>query len=476
MKTQSILFAALLVACGGSQKSGTGLGKGNAPPPPPTLTKAGDKSGGGSGDAGKPSTAEPAREISKSAREDYKSAYDSFMQAEKAGWNESACRSSADRFSSVARSHPELIEAQFMIGLSYSRCAMNGDAEKAWQEAARAKGDPKKAALAVSSLGALYFKAGKPNDAKKYWEDAINAEPKLVGAHIGIATIELEQMRKINNVKDATWKKLDDDARFHLSNALGVDSDSVEAYTQFGFVFMEGWQQNKNRLDLANTLLDEGKKRLDAGANGGKYAPLHNAYGLLYLHRGALNQALAEFQQAVTDDPRFVEARKNVGFVTLGFRKYDTAMEMFSKVLELTPNDYEAMIGLGIAQRGTKQIDAAEATYKKARDLDKRRGAAYFNLGVLYKDFKAAKQPDPNASIAVYKQAKEFFQASLDKLPDQAEVAEAKNNISDCDKVVVSLQKFMEQQAKAQQMEKEMKEKAQQQQQQPPAPDPAKKP
>jgi len=335
----------------------------------------------------------------------------------------------------------------------------------------------------VSSLGALYFKAGKQNDAKSYWEQAINAEPKLVGAHIGIATIELEQMRRINNVKDATWKKLDDDARFHLSNALGVDSDSVEAYTQFGFVFMEGWQQNKNRLDLANTLLDEGKKRLDAGANGGKYAPLHNAYGLLYLHRGALNQALAEFQQAVADDPRFVEARKNVGFVTLGFRKYDTAKEMFSKVLELSPKDYEAMIGLGIAQRGLKDIDGAEATYKNAKSLDGKRGAAYFNLGVLYKDFKASKQSDPNASIAVYKQAKEFFQQSLDKLPDQAEVAEAKANISDCDKVVTSLQKFMEQQAKMQQQQQQMQkdqekmqQQQQQQQQQPPAPDPAKKP
>ena len=84
------------------------------------------------------------------------------------------------------------------------------------------------------------------------------------------------------------WKKLEEDARFNLSNVLGVDTDNVKAYTLYGLVYMEGYQKNKNRLDLAKTLLDEAKKRNE------KYAPLQNAYGLYYMHRNALSLGAAE--------------------------------------------------------------------------------------------------------------------------------------------------------------------------------------
>ena len=77
--------------------------------------------------------------------------------------------------------------------------------------------------------------------------------------------------------------------------------------------------------------MDEGKKRNE------KYPPLQNAYGLYYMHRGALNEALAAFTEAVAGDPKFVEARINAGLLTLGFRKYDVAKEMFSKAVEIQP-------------------------------------------------------------------------------------------------------------------------------------------
>src|SRR5205823_12206475 len=139
---------------------------------------------------------------------------------------------------------------------------------------------------------------------------------KLIGARINMASLGLEQMRKITNPKDAGWKKLDEEARFNLSNVLGVDSDSIDAYVVFGLIYLEGYQANKNRLDLAKLMLDEAKKRNE------KYAPLQNAYGLWYLKKGRLNEALAGFAGAVEADPKFVEARINAGQLNLGFRKY----------------------------------------------------------------------------------------------------------------------------------------------------------
>jgi tetratricopeptide (TPR) repeat protein len=442
MKKHIILSSLLgLAACGGAPKGST-IGTGKAPPPPPSIARTSEVA-----EPGKPAAAKV--EISADAKKDYQAAVENFRNQDKAGnWNESACRASAERFQSVVREHQDLIAAQFMVGLSYQRCGLNAEAEAAYQQASRMKGDPTKAAMALSNLGELYYRSGKVDAAKQYWDSAIKANGKLIAARINLASMNLEQMRKIGNPKDPTWKKLEEDARFNLSNALGVDTDSVEAYTVFGLVYMEGSQLNKNRLDLAKTLMDEGSKR------NPKYPPLLNAYGLYWMKKGSLNQALQSFQAAVEGDPKFVEARINAGLLTLGFRKYDTAKEHFSKAVELAPKNYDATIGLGVALRGLNDLDGAEQMYKKAQQIDPNRGDAYFNLGVLYKDFRANKQNDPDQiqairkSVAVYKQAKEFFNQFLNKQGSDADKQEAKENIKDCDKVIKQLEQFAENLAK----------------------------
>jgi tetratricopeptide (TPR) repeat protein len=418
------LIVALGAACGGGQASV----KTNPPPPPITQSENAP-----------PGKAEPKREVSKDTRKDYESAGQFFTTTEKArGWNDSTCRQSADRFAAVVRTHPDLVEAQYMVGLSFHRCNMVDEAEKAYQQAIRLKPNH---GTSLSNLGELYYRAGKADQARQYWDSAIKANGKLIAARINVATLELEQMRRIGNPKDATWKKLEEDARFNLSNVLGVDSDNVAAYTVYGLVYMEGWQANKNRLDLAKLLLDEAKSRNE------RYAPLQNAYGLLYMHRASLNQALQAFTAAVDADPRFVEARVNVGLVTLGFRKYDTARDMLSKAIELSPKNYDAYIGLGIALRGLKDLDGAEAQYKKAKDIDPRRGDAYYNLAVLYKDFRASKNADLTASIATYRQARDYFQQFMTMQGEAAEKAEAKEQIALIDKTVTQIQAFMKAQA-----------------------------
>jgi len=424
----AVLFTA---ACGGGQKkTGSGLGGGKDVPPPPTALK---------NDTGTPGSSEPKREVSQDAKKDYASAMENFTNNDKGAWNEAACRGSADRFAAVVREHSSLVEAQFMVGLSFHRCNLLKEAEAAYQAASKMKGDSTKIAMSLSNLGEIYYRAGKIDGAKTYWDSAIKANGKLIAARINVATLELEQMRKLGD-KNPEWKKLEEDARFNLSNVLGVNSDSAEAYTVYGLVYMEGYQKNKSRLDLAKLLLDEAKKRNE------KYAPLQNAYGLYYMRRNALSLALQNFQAAVEADPKFIEARMNVGLTTLGFRNYPTAKEQFSKAIELDPKRYDAYIGLGAALRGLKDLEGAEAQYKKAKDLDPKRGEAYYNLGVLYKDFRASKD-EMKASLASYQTAKDYFKQFLDKGGDPADVAEAKEQVTLIDKTTTQIQSFLKAQA-----------------------------
>src|SRR5436305_14014322 len=130
-----IILAAALAACGGAQKTGSG-GGGNVPPPPELKQTAKQPAN--------PKTAETQQakvEVSKDAKADYQAAFESFMTNEKGGWNESACRASADKFEAVARAHSELVQAQVMVGLSFERCGLSDDARKAYEQASHMKGN-----------------------------------------------------------------------------------------------------------------------------------------------------------------------------------------------------------------------------------------------------------------------------------------------------------------------------------------------
>jgi tetratricopeptide (TPR) repeat protein len=416
--TFALSFAA---GCGGAQKGGGG-----------TSSRGGKDGVSSARDGSEEEDDAPKREVSKDARSDFGSAYNAFAAIDKGGrWSEAECRQMAERFGAVLREHKDIIEAQYMMGLSYHRCGLTEDAEREYQKAIKAKNH----AQSLSNLGEIYYKANKIDAAKQYWESALKSNSKLVAAHNNLASLQLEQLRETRD--GAAWKKLEAEIQLHLSSALAVDNNSVKAYTLYGLLYMEGRERNKNRLDLAKLLLDEGEKR---NAN---YAPLKNARGIYFLYRNNLSEALKQFTGAVELDPKFIEARLNVGFTTLGFRNYDTAKEQFSKVLDLDKNNYKARIGLGIALRGRGDMDGAEAEYKKAKDLDPKRGEAFFNLGVLYKDFRASKQSDLRASQQAYRTARDYFKEFLSKQGSEADRNEAKGNVSDCEKLIAQLEEFI---------------------------------
>lgn len=409
------LGAALGLGCGGSSKrSGTGTGT---------------ASGGGAEGVFSTGSSKPKRNISQDARKEYASVVDYFKKQESAGWNEDRCESAAEKFADVASDHPKLIEARYMAGLSFQRCNMRERAEAQYRKvlAVHASHAP-----SLSNLGEMAFETNKVDTARDYWEKAVKADQKIVAARSNLAWLLLDKMRKTTD--RSTWNKLEEQARNHLSAALAVNSELVKTYVLYGLVYLEGSERNKNRLDLAKLLLDEGAKRDD------KYAPLYNARGLLQMKRNNQGEALANFKKAVALDEGFVEARMNVGNLTLGFRKYDESEVEFSKVLELDPQSYDALVGLGIAQRGLGKLDDAEASYKKAVKVEANKGAAYFNLGVLYKDFRANNVTDLAESMKAYETARDYFDTYLSKSDASNDgKKEAKDNIADCNKIIKQL-------------------------------------
>jgi tetratricopeptide (TPR) repeat protein len=410
---------ALASACGGAtgKKEMTKMAA-DAPPPP----------SGGSGKID--------RTVSADAKKDFAAAVAFYKEQGKGGWNKGSCQAAAAKFEQVASAHNKMVEAIFNAGLSYQNCGMMKDAEGKYQEALKIHSGH---GPSLSNLGQIYFLGGNEARAKQYWEKAVESDKKVVGARNNLAWLMIRQVRE----KKARLADVEEQALTHLRSALAVENDNIEAYVLLSLLYMEGAEKNKARLTLAKLLLDEAKKRND------KYAPLHNAYGLLELKRENVAQALEEFRMAVQQNPDFIEARMNVGNIVLGFRKYDEAAEQFNAVLKMRPKYYDAVLGLGVAQRGQKQLDEAEKSYSRAVQLDSSRAEAHFNLGVLYKDFRANSTENLKAAQEAYRTAIRHFNAARSRgNADPDMTAEAKENISDCEKNIKSLdeaQRFQQQ-------------------------------
>ena len=408
---------AATVACGGSpKKKGTTVGAADAPP------------------AGQPRKIE--REVTRKAEEDFAKVVEAYQKQEKAGWTRDACESMAAEFEEVAEHHPKLIEARFNAGLSYQNCGITERAEEQYKTALKLNPGH---APSLSNLGQIYFDQENEALAKQYWEKAVSADRKIVAARNNLAWLAIREIRASGG---KTLKSQEEGVKRHLRSALAVDNDNVEAYVLLALLYMEGSDRNKSRLTLARLLLDKGAEIED------KFAPLHNARGLLELRNDNVPKALASFRRAVELDPDFVEARMNVGNIVLGFRKYAEAKEQFDAVLALRPKDYDAMIGLGYAQRGLKDLDGAEQSYQAAKKLDSTRPEADFNLGVLYKDFRATGTEDLREAQKAYRTAAVHFKQASSKADNRSLQKEASENIKDCEKNVDSLEeniKFREQ-------------------------------
>ena len=442
-----LVVAAFAAGCGGGAAAGGGQPTAGGPAKSPAAQPAGPAEQ--SVAAGNPDPAAgPAPAAAPAAPRDtqWDAAVTYFAESEKAGWNGDRCDDAAEKF--VAAGKGKRADAFFNAGVAYQKCSKLADAERHYKQALAVDANY---APALASLGELAFRAGRRDEAVQLWKQAVDKDGRLevTAARVNLAALAYQQIRATSVA--ATRAQLEKDAIGHLQRTLAIDNDNIVAYTLMALIYMEGAERNRNRLDVAELLISEGKKRND------RYAPLWNASGILKMKRGNVAKALEDFRQAVQLDPKLAEARMNVGQIVLSSRNYDDAENQFREVLAMERNNYEALIGLGIALRGQAtvaraagksgdfdaKIKDAEDTYNKAMTLDRNRPDSYYNLGLLYKDYKTNSE-DQSRNIAQYRRAKQYFQdylARADKSEEKRD--DAQGHIQDCDKYVDILTKAM---------------------------------
>jgi len=113
------------------------------------------------------------------------------------------------------------------------------------------------------------------------------------------------------------------------------------------------------------------------------YAEACNNLGTILGSQGRLDEAIAEFREALRLNPNMAQAHLNLGNVLSDRGQVDEAIAHYQRALEIQPNLAEAHYSLGNVLAGRAQLDEAIAEYRKALEIKPAFADARHNLEVV---------------------------------------------------------------------------------------------
>ncbi len=108
----------------------------------------------------------------------------------------------------------------------------------------------------------------------------------------------------------------------------------------------------------------------------------YNRLGCIYLEAGDVTKAEQKFRLALSHDPRYPDARYNLGNALVRLERHGEAIREFQEVLSLQPGRQDATLNLGRALSRAGRAGEAEALYLESIRLDPGFVEARYNLAL----------------------------------------------------------------------------------------------
>jgi tetratricopeptide (TPR) repeat protein len=118
----------------------------------------------------------------------------------------------------------------------------------------------------------------------------------------------------------------------------------------------------------------------------------HFRKGNEYAQAKDFEQASAEFEEALRQDPEYVSARVNLGVAYYQLQRLEDAIEQYEKALELEPEDAGIYSNLAAAYVQQGDLEEALDAYLRATNLDPELAEPHFGLGVVYREMGRTEQ------------------------------------------------------------------------------------
>lgn len=317
-----------------------------------------------------------------------------FARRETSGWNAAVCESVAGTFDEAAEAQDgRFPEALYMAGLVHSRCS---EREKALEYYNRALSVNNKFCKARVMIGLDQIGQHQEAAAMQTFARAVADDAQCTEGYVNLAALQ-------RSSGDAALVR---DALNNLRRALAIDAQYLAAFNEMALLYIQEAERTPEeaaqRLDLAAVVCRQAQQI------NREYGPIYNTWGLIYVKKDNIIEAVRMFERAANLDANNFEAWMNFGTMVSGFRGYEDAKRAFTRAVELNPSSYDAHLGLGAALRGLSQFDEAVAEYTKAKELDANRPEAYFNLALINHNYRGGAE-------AVLNDAKVQYQAFVTK-------------------------------------------------------------
>jgi tetratricopeptide (TPR) repeat protein len=231
------------------------------------------------------------------------------------------------------------------------------------------KREPKLSAI-YNEIGNAYVGLNKPDKAAEYYRKAITPEQPSGAPHFNLGRIYRGQ----NNPTAA---------RAEFLKAIAAEPQLVVAYSNLGFVLHE-----MKRYDEAQEALQLGLQKDDSEFMF--ESAIHNLLGDIYLRKEKVEEAVAEFKQAVQLDPDWSDPHRLLGYTYRTAGDLDKALEEFKTAQKLGADEPEIIYCVGGILRHMRRMADAVEEYKKAVELNRRDAYAYMALAACYKDLGQA--------------------------------------------------------------------------------------
>ncbi|HZD24738.1 MAG TPA: sulfotransferase [Alphaproteobacteria bacterium] len=172
------------------------------------------------------------------------------------------------------------------------------------------------------------------------------------------------------------------------------------------------------------------------------HAPALNAFGILRLQQGRVEEACTLFRQAIRTAPREAKHHSNLGNALMALGTAEPAVEAFAQAVELAPLNVEFQANLATAEMAAGWSERAVEDFARALALRPDHLRSLTNLGALLSKLnrldealgyleQAAAQPEPGAeallnlaSVCERLNRTEAAAQALDRLsPDEAPYA-----------------------------------------------------
>ncbi len=165
----------------------------------------------------------------------------------------------------------------------------------------------------------------------------------------------------------------------------------------------------KTYIETGNTLKEQGKldqaianyqQALKIEPNN---ALAYNQMGEIYVQQGKLDAAIAACQNAIKIKPNLAAAYKNLGNALQAGGKIEEAIRAYSKAVEIDPQFAEAYANLGSMLGMQGQMEKAIAYFQKALEIKPNIAAVHWNLGNALNKVKRVSE-----AIACWRRAAEY--------------------------------------------------------------------